>query len=223
MKKILSAVLACTATMALAATAFATDAGGTDAGATQAPKTETFEVTVSVPADGKLSGAALDAVLLVDKETEKTYTWADVEEVVFSSDDMFSVSFAANKDKAGVEVFVMGVNELPGDDEGPAKPAIDAPEALRDENDGRYALTWALTSDYIALFADTADVTVQSESGEAIEIKSEVTVKVAAEEPGKEPGNDPNPPTGIALAVAPAGLAVAFVTVAAVMSKKKRG
>lgn len=36
-------------------------------------------------------------------------------------------------------------------------------------------------------------------------------------------GNNNNPGTGIALAVAPAGLAVAFVGVTAVISKKKRG
>lgn len=218
MKKILSAVLACTATMALATTAFAENAGATDAGATDAAGSDVKIVEIEKKLtlkDGKLTVAGDTLTTLLTDEDGTKYAWADVEEIVFSSKETFCVAFAADKAKVGVDTFVMGVNELK---ETPASEGVEAPEAVRADDSAKWATKWDLTSDYIAVFAATPSIDLASESGKEIEIDATVTVKVdaAAEDPS-------NPATGIALAVAPAGLAVAFVAVAAVMSKKKRG
>lgn len=215
MKKILSAVLACAATLSLSAIAFAEPAtpGDTEApgGSVEAPVTIKAELTVGTEG---ISGTALNEKLL-STEDGKKYTWADVESVTFSSDKLFSVSFAADKDKAGVEVFTLGKDSigLGGGDE----------RAYRDgATDPTMSTEWTLTSAYIALFdtskADGGDVTLKAQEDGTV-ISATVEIKADAE-PADNPTNEP---TGIALAIAPAGLAVAFVTVAAVMSKKKKG
>ena len=216
MKKILSAVLACTATMALVATtASATDAGATDPAGSEGVKYEEVEIKSELTLkDGKLELKGADAAKELLTKDGKTYTWADVEEVVFAADKTFSVSFAADKAKAGVDVFVLGVDEL---DDSPADVA--AVEGVRAASSSRWATKWTLTDEHIAVFAATPEIDLASEDGKELTVTATATVKVAV-----DAGNDDNnPPTGIALAIAPAGLAVAFVTVAAVMNKKKRG
>lgn len=220
MKKILSAVLACAATLSVSAIAFAEPAtpGDTDApgGSVEAPVVIEAELTVGTAG---ISGTALNEKLLSTADGKK-YTWADVECVTFSSDKLFSVSFAADKDKAGVEVFTMGKDEIvvggSGDD------VVDE-RAFRDgASDPTLNTEWTLTADHIALFdaskANGGDVTLKAQEDGTV-ISATVEIKAGAE-PADNPSNEP---TGIALAIAPAGLAVAFVTVAAVMSKKKKG
>ncbi|MDE6728390.1 MAG: hypothetical protein K2J80_10705 [Oscillospiraceae bacterium] len=223
MKKILSAVLACAATLSISAFAFAEDAapatpGDTDApgGSVESPVEIKAELTVGTEG---LSGEALSEKLLSTADGKK-YSWSDVESITFSSDKLFSVSFAADKDKAGVDVFTMGKDVIAiGGLGGPGDDVVDERAAATDPT---MNTEWTLTADHIALF-DTSKVyggdikLVAQEDGTVIN----ATVEIKA---GAEPADDPkNEPTGIALAIAPAGLAVAFVTVAAVMSKKKKG
>lgn len=220
MKKILSAVLACTATMALATCAFAEDAGATAGASEKAPVEIKAEFK---PGKNGISGADLNKLLLVNEDTNTKYTWADVESVDFASENgLFSVSFAADKEKAGVEVFTLGVDEVPGEGGPASKPEDEdlAGPALREDEADGMAASWTLDEAMIALFdttkADGGDVTVKAADDDTV-VTATVTISADAE------GKDNSPATGIALAVAPAGLAVAFVAVAAVMSKKKKG
>lgn len=235
MKKILSAVLACTATMAIAATAFAETAGATAGASDEGPVV--IDVEIKVGKDG-IKGAALNDLLLVD-EDGLFYTWQDVEEAIFTSEDLFSVAFAADKEKAGTDWFVLGVDEVPTEDEGDEpsdeggeadgeddetpspEGSVDAPALREDDDDAAYDYGFDLTEDLIALF-DTSkssggEVAITPKGDDEIVVNATVIMKADAE------GKADTPNTGIALAIAPAGLAVAFVTVAAVMSKKKRG
>ena len=238
MKKILSAVLACAATMAIATCAIASAPGGSDDPSTpatseptssepatseptvsdpsespatsepttSAPKVEEveFTATVTLGEDGKLEGAALTEQIL-SKDGAKC-TWSQVETIKFSADGAFSLSFYADKTKFSKEIFVFGEDEIPD---------------ARDDADAKWGTEWTITEAHVDLF-DPA----KGENAVILEAKDAGTtitadVKVLVEVPAEQPGNTNNPGTGIALAVAPAGLAVAFVTVAAVMNKKR--
>lgn len=212
-KKILSAVLACAATMSLATCAFADAPASADPGATTPGATDAAETTVEV----KL-GEITDKGIEGDKLNEKIFagdlkdkTWKDVTKVVFTSKDTFGVEFSVNegaiKDDPKGTWFKMGVNEL-----------------AKAEETGEFRTTWTLGEDELkaitAVEGKKANgfVKLITEKGKTAEVTATVTVKAAA-----EPDVPTNKPTGIALAVAPAALAVAFVSVAAVMSKKKKG
>lgn len=211
MKKILSAVLACAATMSLATCAFADEAPATAPGATEEAPGATedapvvINVELTVGKDG-IEGAALNDQLLVKDDTK--YTWADVEEVSFVSEGLFSVGFSANEEIANVKWFTLGVNEVP---------------SVKADEDAEWANSWALDSELIALFDTTKeDGGYVKVAGKEDDTKVTATVTIKADAEGK-PVDPENKDTGIALAVAPAALAVAFVSVAAVMSKKKKG
>lgn len=196
-KKVLSAVLACAATMALTTCAFA-DAPAT-VGDSEKPgasdKTIVAEVDLGeITAEG-LEGDALNAKLFTDKAEGKT--WDDVVSITFASTDGtfgvgFKVKAGAVEGDAAAEWCQMGKDEL-------AK-ADDVPEAE----------SWTL---------DKAAVKAVVDGGSYLKLSSKDGATVTASITLKEKAAD----TGIALAIAPAGLAVAFVTVAAVMSKKKKG
>ena len=193
-KKVLSAVLAVAATMSLTTCAFAEEPGATDPGATDAT-TETLKVEVKVP--GKLEGNDLTKAIF-----DKTdYTWADVQSAKFTSDTLFSVQFSTFDGGW----YTKGIDTLP-----------------KRGDEAKWNTEWDLTAEDLAAFDTAKDnggyVKLANEDEKTeFTVNAEVVVKKAAEE-------DPtNPDTGIALAIAPAGLAVAFVTVAAVVSKKKKG
>lgn len=199
-KKVLSAVLACAATMALTTCAFA-DAPATigdseKPGASDKTITATVEIG-EITAEG-LEGDALNAKLFTGDAAGKT--WADVVSVTFKSDDKFGVGFTvkkgAVKDKADAEWFQMGSCELA--------------KALSDDE---LSTEWTLGEDEIAALnaSATPSVKLSAADGSTATVTATITLKEKAAN------------TGIALAIAPAGLAVAFVTVAAVMSKKKKG
>lgn len=199
-KKVLSAVLACAATMALTTCAFA-DAPAT-VGDSEKPgaSDKTIEVKVDLGeiSDAGLAGEALDAKLFTGDAEGKT--WKDVVSVTFTSEDSFGVGFkvkaGAVKDNAEATWCQMGVHELAKDD----LPAA----ALATE--------WTLGEAEVAAAVDGGSyVELKTAAGETATVKATITLKEKAAD------------TGIALAIAPAGLAVAFVTVAAVMSKKKKG
>lgn len=194
-KKVLSAVLACAATMALTTCAFA-DApvgdsdkkpGGSD-DKTVVAKVDLGEIT----AEG-LEGDALNAKLFTGEAEGKT--WDDVVSIKFTaSEGTFGVGFkvkaGAVEGDAEAEWCQMGKDELAKED--------DIPEAAE----------WTL---------DEATVKAVVDGGSYLKLSSKDGATVTATITLKEKA----PVTGIALAIAPAGLAVAFVTVAAVMSKKK--
>ena len=238
-KRILSAVLACAATMAFATTASALPAGSTDlAGGIKPPSTTTttpsdsgstgnnsngnttnkpgtstptkvekkIEVEVALSDDGKLEGEALTKQVL-SKDGE-TYKWNEVKTVTFKADGVFKLSFYADQSKFDKELFVVGVDKLP---------------SARDDAEEGFATEQSLTAEHVALFdpAKGENAVVIEAKDASTKITAEVTVEVDA--PAEGGDNTVNPGTGIALAVAPAGLAVAFVAVAAVMNKKKRG
>lgn len=211
-KKILSAVLACAATMSLTTCAFADAPATADPGAT-APGASDEKVIVATVDLGEIDSKGIEG----DKLNEKIFTgdlkdltWKDVTSVEFTSADglfgvQFSVKAGAIKDDAEGTWFKMGVNEL-----------------AKAEETGEFRSAWTLGEAEIKAIVDAGKpgdgfVKLITEDGNTATVTAKVTAKKAAEPV------DPNKPTGIALAVAPAALAVAFVSVAAVMSKKKKG
>ena len=133
-KKILSAVLACAATMTFTTGAFAEDAVTTaddenivaavddDASANdatsddetsdEAPEEDVAMTVVkfTVDADG-IGGADLnDLFLVVD---DMRYKWSDVELVAIVGDGDINVGFAADAEKLGSDAFVFGETEVP--------------------------------------------------------------------------------------------------------------
>lgn len=199
-KKILSAALAVAATMSLT-TAFAAEPGDTE---TPGGSSDATKVTIKVP--GKIEGADLNKAMF--GETGKT--WADVEKVTFTSTEAFSVQFSTTAETTkDTTWFTMGVDE-------------DKIIARADDAADKFKTSWTLDDKYISLFDTSKDggayvkLTNEDEKTE-FTVEAEITFKAG----GTTTPDNKN--TGIALAIAPAGLAVAFVTVAAVMSKKKRG
>ncbi len=221
-KKILSAVLACAATMALSVSAFAaetatpgdtgttTQPGDTETSSTPADPseetstTELVEKTVTVEVGEVGSdGKALEAKDLFTGDAEGA-DWENVEEITFTSEDgkfalIFSVEKGAVDGKEDAVEFTKGVDNYKAIDE----KALNTTQTLTKEDAGHVAKS------------DAKKVTLQTKDGETATVTATVKVKVPAEEKA--------PNTGIALAIAPAALAVSFVTVAAVMSKKKKG
>lgn len=222
-KKILSAVLACAATMALSVSAFAaenatpgdtgttTQPGDTETSSTPADPsdetstTELVEKTVTVDV-GEITdaGKALVAEDLFTGDAEGA-DWGNVEEITFTSKDgtfalIFSVDVGSVKGNESATTFTKGMDEYNKDLD---EKALSTTQTLTKEDAGHVAKS------------DEKKVTLQTKNGETATVTATVKVKVPAEEKA--------PNTGIALAIAPAALAVSFVTVAAVMSKKKKG
>lgn len=161
------------------------------------------EVTVDVAVgDVTDAGLVLDPAKIFTGDAA-TASWADVQEIKFTSDKpfalVFSVEKGAVKDKADAETFTKGVDAYKALD----KAALATEQTLTAEDAAHVAKSTAKT------------VTLQTAEGETATVKATVKVKVKT--------TDTAPNTGIALAIAPAALATAFVTVAAVMSKKKKG
>ena len=205
-KKILSAALALAATMSLTTAFAAEDPGATSTAPGGSEDANVTTVTFKVP--GKLEGAALTKAVF--GETGKN--WTNVEKVVFTSESKFSVQFSTTEETTeGTTWFTMGIDE--------------DKIITRADDDAKWNTTWTLDEKYISLFDTSKDdgayiKVVNEDEKTEFEVTATITFKADA---NKDPETPNNKPTGIALAIAPAGLAVAFVTVAAVMSKKKRG
>lgn len=167
--------------------------------------TETSKPTVAIEGstftvNKELEGE--DANKAIFAENDKT--WKDVISVSFKSDVPFALGFkvkkGAVKDNAEADWLQKGVDEL-------------NKAELPDE---AYAKEWTMSAEEIAAMLEAnADGYVKLETKDGAEATITATMTVKAEE------SSPN--TGVALAIAPAALATAFVTVAAVMSKKKKG
>ena len=207
-KKILSAVLACAATMAVSVSAFAAGTtatpGATDAAPGATDKTETKTVTATVEV-GEITdaGKVLEAKDLFTGDAAVA-TWADVDSIEFTSEDgtfalVFSVEKGAVKDKADAETFTKLVDAYKDVD----AAALAEKQTLTAEDAGHVAKS------------EKKQVTLLTAEGKTAKVTAKVTATVKADTKA--------PNTGIALAIAPAALAVSFVTVAAVMSKKKKG
>ena len=270
-KRILSAVLACAATMTFTTGAFAEDAVTTaddenivatvddDASANDATEDdatsdtpaddatsddetsdeapeEDVAITVvkfTVDADG-IGGADLnDLFLVVD---DMRYKWSDVELVAIVGDGDINVGFAADAEKLGSDAFVFGETEVPEgyeEDEDGIKVELEIEVDESDIESGKKPCVVVFGKKLIELFDSTkpdgGEMRISAVEGE-VEVVATVKMldgavgtPIPTESNDSSEGTTTNPGTGIALAVAPAGLAVAFVAVAAVMNKKKRG
>lgn len=238
-KKILSAVLACAATMTFTTSAFAEEA-----------PSGVVVAAFTVDTNG-ISGVALNDMLLVDEDGTR-YNWGDVQMAMFQGDGDFALRFAADVSKAGTSLVTVGETEIPEEyaEEVEFEFEVDDTQASDDsEGEGEGNVINYVNSGIVGkefeLFDSTkpdgGELTIVAAEGE-VNILAMITLKAGAV--GTAPSTDDststedsstssddagttapttNPGTGIALAVAPAALAVAFVSVAAVVSKKKKG
>lgn len=143
-----------------------------------------------------------DANKAIFAENDKT--WKDVISVSFKSDVPFALGFkvkkGAVKDNAEADWLQKGMDEL----------------NKADLTEDAYAEEWTLSADEIAAMLEADEngyIQLITKGGAEATITATMTVKA----------EESSPNTGVALAIAPAALATAFVTVAAVMSKKKKG
>ena len=243
-KRILSAVLACAATMTFATAAFAEEAVTT--AADNAP-----EIGGAVMAGFKvdtngIGGTALNDLLLVTEDGTR-YKWSDVQMAMFQGDGDFNLCFAADASKAGTDLVIVGETEIPAEyaEEVDFEFDVDDAQASEVESGEGTALNYVnsgIVGKEFDLFdttkPDGGELTIAAVEGE-VNIVATITFKAGAVGTPAATDNNTvaddnsvaddtaattttNPGTGIALAVAPAALAVAFVSVAAVVSKKKK-
>lgn len=172
--------------------------GETSGEGTSTPVVSTSDVEITVT--GELEGEEANKAIFADVDK----TWGDVTSVTFKSDVPFALGFKVKKgtvkDNAEADWLQKGVDEL-------------NKAELPDE---AYANEWTMSAEEIAAMLEAnADGYVKLETKDGAEATITATMTVKAD--------DSSPETGIALAIAPAALATAFVTVAAVMSKKRKG
>lgn len=176
------------------------DNSGTTSGDNSTSKPTVTTADVEFTVNKELEGEEANKAVFGDSGK----AWKDVTSVTFKSDVPFALGFKVSKGDvkgdAEKDWIQKGVDELNKED-------------LPDE---AYATEWTLSADEIeAMLKANADGYIRLATKDGAEATITATMTVKAEE------SSPN--TGVALAIAPAALATAFVTVAAVMSKKKRG
>ncbi len=228
-KKIFAAAVAFVATMSLATSAFAAAPGGTNGTATaevkvEADKATTIEtdkgLTLDAPAGAFEAGADIKLEAKIDWVQSAPTTTKKVEDAIAS---IASVSGDTAKAVVNTKVEInLTSNGAAVQPNGKVKVTIawDGKSNVVAYVNGStvefYALTVSgntcsfETSHFSDYYMASVDKTVLSSiEGKSADVNNS--------------GNNNNPGTGIALAVAPAGLAVAFVGVTAIVSKKKRG
>lgn len=228
-KKIFAAAVAFVATMSLATSAFAAAPGGTNGTATaevkvEADKATTIEtdkgLTLDAPAGAFEAGADIKLEAKIDWVQSAPTTTKKVEDAIAS---IASVSGDTAKAVVNTKVEInLTSNGAAVQPNGKVKVTIawDGKSNVVAYVNGStvefYALTISgntcsfETSHFSDYYMASVDKTVLSSiEGKSADVNNS--------------GNNNNPGTGIALAVAPAGLAVAFVGVTAIVSKKKRG
>lgn len=228
-KKIFAAAVAFVATMSLATSAFATEAGGTNGTASTTVKVEAdkptefttdkdlaitapagaFEAGVEVKMDADVTAPKAEAVAAETKTIEAAV--ADIAKVTGDAakatvNTKIAITLTADgksvQPKEEVEVVVAP------DDVSNAVAFVDGKKVefiKLDKEGGKWSFKAKHFSDYYLVTVD--DTLLSKLEGKSTEVKDDTN----------------NPNTGIALAIAPAALAVAFVGVTAVVSKKKRG
>ena len=224
-KKIFAAAVAFVATMSLATSAFAADPGETNGDAKvevevkadEAAKFETdLGLAIEAPAGAFADGAKVTMEADVNPAT-------DVESQTKSVEAAVVKLTKAEGDKAKVTVNTKLAIEFKVDDKN-----VQPGKAVK------VTVAWDGKSNAVAYIdGDKVEfIKLETEGGKATFEAShfsdyymvEVDESVLADVVGKTADvGENNPGTGIALAVAPAALAVAFVGVTAVISKKKRG
>lgn len=228
-KKIFAAAVAFVATMSLATSAFAAAPGGTNGTASaevkvEADKATTIEtdkgLTLDAPAGAFEAGADIKLEAKIDWVQSAPTTTKKVEDAIAS---IASVSGDTAKAVVNTKVEInLTSNGTKVQPNGKVKVTIawDGKSNVIAYVNGStvefYALTVSgntcsfETSHFSDYYMASVDKTVLSKiEGKSADVNNS--------------GNNNNPGTGIALAVAPAGLAVAFVGVTAIVSKKKRG
>lgn len=228
-KKIFAAAVAFVATMSLATGAFAATPGSTNGTATTEVKVEADKPTVfetdkglslEAPAGAFEAGADVKLEANVQNVVSAAVTTPKIEEAITKIADV-SASDAKVTVNTKLELSLTS-NGTAVQPNGKVKVTVawDGKSNVVAYVNGSNVEFFALTvtgnvcsfetshfSDYFMASVDSA--VVEKLAGKSAEVGSGSS------------GNNPN--TGIALAVAPAGLAVAFVGVAAIVSKKKRG
>lgn len=161
-----------------------------------------------------VEGTDLNDLLLVKENVR--YTWDDVESVTFTSDKLFSVQFATTEAAAGTTWYTMTKE----------KPAVDAVDVLRADDDNIWATSWTIGAEEFAMFdttkADKGYVKlIAKEDGTDISVTVNIKKNAAGKPVEGGNGDDTPPATGIALAIAPVVLAGAAAAVVAANKKRK--
>lgn len=232
MKKILSAMIAVAAVMSVGTYSFAEDIDNSaednavllndeENGENGSEESALVSVTAkyTVSSDTAVEDVASNDALLVKDGVR--YAWSDVKSVTFSSEKEFSLEFEiADEDGKNVlgedvsnEVDIESLN-LDASKTYKSKLKLTAEETVEVE------VAVVMKDGAKGVSDESEPVSSVEESSE--ESKAESVASESDSVSSVENTNNDNENTGVALAVAPAGLAVAFVAVAAIVSKKKQ-
>lgn len=228
-KKIFAAAVAFVATMSLATSAFAAAPGSTNGSASaqvkvEADKATTIEtdkgLTLDAPAGAFEAGAEIKLEAKIDWVQSAPTTTKKVEDAIAS---IASVSGNAAKATVNTKLEInLTSNGTAVQPNGKVKVTV-----AYDGKSNVVAYVNGNTVEFYALTVNgnTCSFETSHFSDYYMASVDEAVVSKLAGNSATVDGNGStnNPSTGIALAVAPAGLAVAFVGVTAIVSKKKRG
>lgn len=228
-KKIFAAAVAFVATMSLATSAFAAAPGSTNGSAStevkvEADKETKFEtdkgLSIEAPAGAFEAGAEIKLETKIDWVQSAPTTTAKVEEAIAS---IASVSGDAAKATVNTKIEIsLTSNGAAVQPNGNVKVTV-----AWDGKSNVVAYVNGSTVEFFALTVtgNTCSFETKHFSDYYMATVDEAVVSKLAGQSATvdNGGSSGNPSTGIALAVAPAGLAVAFVGVTAIVSKKKRG
>lgn len=232
-KKFFAAAVAFVATMSLATSAFAAAPGGTNGSAStevkvEADKETKFEtdkgLTIDAPAGAFEAGADVKMEAnIADVAADTTATTVTAPKIEQAIEQIASVSGSEAKVEVNTKIEISltsgGVAVQPN---GKVKVTI--------AYDGKSNVVCHVNGNDIEFFTLTVNGSTCSFETEHFsdyymaKVDNTVVEKVVGQKATvKDNGGNNNPGTGVALAVAPAALAVAFVGVTAIVSKKKRG
>lgn len=228
-KKIFAAAVAFVATMSLATSAFAAAPGGTNGTASaevkvEADKATTIEtdkgLTLDAPAGAFEAGADIKLEAKIDWVESAPTTTKKVEDAIAS---IASVSGDTAKAVVNTKVEInLTSNGTKVQPNGKVKVTI-----AWDGKSNVIAYVNGSTVEFYALTVNGNFCSFETDHFSdyyMASVDKSVVEKIAGKSADvNNGGSNNNPGTGIALAVAPAGLAVAFVGVTAIVSKKKRG
>lgn len=233
-KKIFAAAVAFVATMSLTTGAFAAAPGGTNGSASVEVKVEADKetkletdkgLTIDAPAGAFEAGTDVKMEAnIADVAADSTTTTVTAPKIEQAIEQIANVSGSAAAVQVNTKIEISltsgGVSVQPS---GKVKVTI--------AWDGKSNVVCHVNGDDIEFFTLTVSGSTCSFETEHFsdyymaKVDDAVVEKVVGQKATVSNGNNGgnNPSTGVALAVAPAALAVAFVGVTAIVSKKKRG
>ena len=227
-KKIFAAAVAFVATMSFATTAFAAAPGGTNGSATtevtvEADKPTEFKTDTNLVLEAPAGAFEAGANVKLEANVEAvTTTPAAASKVESAIAQIASVSGNAAKATVNTKLEIsLTSNGAAVQPNGKVKVTV--------AYDGKSNVVAYVNGDTVEFFALTVNGNVCSfETSHFSDyymasVEQSVVDKVAGQSANVADNGGSNPGTGVALAVAPAALAVAFVGVTAIVSKKKRG